>query len=112
MQFLKQFRSPARLQSISEVQQLPKPLSNGNNTLTIVELFQSQGCSSCPAGNANVLAYTEDPRMLVLVYHVTYWDRLGWKDTFGNSAFDERQWDYAGALKQKDVFTPQVSLPC
>lgn len=46
--------------------------------------------------------------MLILTYNVTYWDRLGWKDTFGDSVFDQRQWEYAKAFQRKNVFTPQV----
>ena len=74
----------------------------------VIELFQSQGCSSCPATNSHVLKLAEDPNMLILTYHVTYWDRLGWKDTFGDSVFDQRQWECAKALGRKNVFTPQV----
>ena len=76
--------------------------------LNVLELFQSQGCSSCPPTNANVLKLVDDPRFLVLTYDVTYWDRLGWKDTFGNLEFDQRQWEYARALQRKNVYTPQV----
>ena len=71
--------------------------------LTVIELFQSQGCSSCPPANSNVLKLAEDPNLLILTYDVTYWDRLGWIDTFGNSANDRRQWDYARALSRKNV---------
>lgn len=78
------------------------------DALTVVELFQSQGCSSCPPTNFGVLKLAEVPNLLILTYHVTYWDRLGWKDTFGDSAFDQRQWEYAKALQRKNVFTPQV----
>ena len=77
--------------------------------LTVVELFQSQGCSSCPPSNSNVLRLIDDPNILVLTYNVTYWDRLGWKDTFGKSSFDQRQWEYARKMQRKNVFTPQVS---
>ena len=50
---------------------------------TVVELFQSQGCSSCPPANANVMAIADRPDILALSWQVTYWDHLGWKDTFG-----------------------------
>ena len=79
-----------------------------SNALTVIELFQSQGCSSCPPANSNVLKLVEDPNLLILTYNVTYWDRLGWKDTFGNLANDRRQWEYARALLRQNVFTPQV----
>ena len=85
-------------------------LPASSDQLTVVELFQSQGCSSCPPANDNVLALTEDPNMLVLTYGVTYWDYLGWKDTFGSSIFDSRQRAYARTLQKRNVYTPQVSL--
>lgn len=74
----------------------------------VVELFQSQGCSSCPPANANLIALAGRPDVLALSFQVTYWDRLGWKDTFGSPVFTARQWDYAHALKHRDVWTPQV----
>ena len=75
---------------------------------TVVELFQSQGCSSCPPANANVMALADRPDILTLSWQVTYWDQLGWKDTFGSPAYTARQWDYARALHHSNVFTPQV----
>lgn len=48
----------------------------------VVELFTSQGCSSCPPANANLITLSQRPDVLVLSFAVTYWDRLGWKDTF------------------------------
>ena len=74
----------------------------------VIELFQSQGCSSCPAANANVNALSERPDVLALSFAVTYWDRLGWKDTFGKSEFTDRQWRYARAMGRDGVYTPQV----
>ncbi len=75
---------------------------------TVVELFQSQGCSSCPPANANVMALSERPDLLTLSFGVTYWDELGWKDTFGSAQYTARQWDYARAFHRAEVFTPQV----
>lgn len=74
----------------------------------VVELFQSQGCSSCPPANANVLAIADRPDVLVLSWQVTYWDQLGWKDTFGKPAFTARQWSYARAFHRAEVGTPEV----
>ncbi|KAF3933159.1 hypothetical protein ABW19_dt0206801 [Dactylella cylindrospora] len=77
--------------------------------ITLVELFQSQGCSSCPPANANVIELANNyPSILLLTYEVTYWDYLGWKDTFGNKGFDKRQRDYAERFGNQSVFTPQV----
>ena len=74
----------------------------------VVELFQSQGCSSCPPANANVLAISDRPEVLALSFGVTYWDQLGWKDTFASPVNTARQWDYARGLHHAQVFTPQV----
>jgi hypothetical protein len=76
----------------------------------VVELFQSQGCSSCPPANARVLAIADRPDVLALSWEVTYWDYLGWKDTFGDRAFTQRQYDYARTLGHDGVFTPQVVI--
>jgi hypothetical protein len=75
---------------------------------TVVELFQSQGCSSCPPANANAIALSNRPDLLVLSFGVTYWDQLGWKDTFASPQYTQRQWDYAHALHHTQVWTPQV----
>ena len=75
----------------------------------VVELFQSQGCSSCPPANANLLALeAKRPDILALSWQVTYWDNLGWKDTFASEAFTNRQYDYSHYQKQDGVYTPQV----
>lgn len=76
--------------------------------LAVVELFQSQGCSSCPPANANVMALSGRPDLLTLSFGVTYWDQLGWKDTFASPQYTERQWDYARAFHRRNVFTPEV----
>ncbi len=80
------------------------------NHPTVVELFQSQGCSSCPPANARVLAIANRPDILALSWEVTYWDYLGWKDTFGSHAFTQRQYDYAQSLGHDGVFTPQIVI--
>jgi hypothetical protein len=76
--------------------------------LTVVELFQSQGCSDCPPANANLIALSDRPDLLTLSFGVTYWDRLGWKDTFASPQFTARQWSYAHAFGRDEVFTPEV----
>ncbi len=74
----------------------------------VVEEFQSQGCSSCPPANANINALALRPEVLALSYAVTYWDQLGWKDTFDQPAFTQRQWDYARHGGRANIATPQV----
>ena len=73
-----------------------------------VELYQSQGCSSCPPANANFNAIADRPNVVALSFAVTYWDALGWKDTFASPEFTERQWDYARHNRRGNVATPQV----
>jgi hypothetical protein len=75
---------------------------------SVVELYQSQGCSSCPPANANLLRLIDRPDVLALSFEVTYWDHLGWKDTFADPAFTARQAAYAPRLGHGEVFTPQV----
>jgi hypothetical protein len=77
---------------------------------TVVDLCQSQGCSSCPPANANLLAIAGRADVLALSWEVTYWDYLGWADTFGDHRYTERQWDYARGLHNDDVFTPQIVI--
>jgi hypothetical protein len=76
----------------------------------VVELYQSQGCSSCPPADHNVNALADRPDVLALSFSVTYWDRLGWKDTFAKDAFTARQYDYAKGFKRNSVATPQVVI--
>jgi len=77
---------------------------------TVVELFTSQGCSSCPPANEFVGTLIDDPEKLVLSYGVTYWDYLGWSDTFGDPAFTARQKIYGASLGVGYVYTPQIVL--
>lgn len=77
----------------------------------VVELFTSQGCSSCPPANKFVSDFAADQQnALVLSYGVTYWDYLGWKDTFGDPAFSERQRKYVKSLGAHNAYTPQIVL--
>lgn len=74
----------------------------------VVELFTSQGCSSCPPADAVLADVAKRKDVIALALHVDYWDYIGWKDTFGNPAFAERQRNYARAVGDKMVFTPQI----
>ncbi|WP_409432425.1 DUF1223 domain-containing protein [Litorimonas sp. RW-G-Af-16] len=79
-------------------------------TTHVVELFTSQGCSSCPPSNRRVSLVAQEPGVLALSYGVTYWDYLGWKDTFGDPKFTDRQRDYREALNGANLYTPQIVL--
>lgn len=76
----------------------------------VVELYQSQGCSSCPPANAALNAVADQPGVIALSFAVTYWDRLGWKDVFADKAYTQRQYDYAGSLGNANVYTPQIVI--
>jgi hypothetical protein len=75
---------------------------------TVVELYQSQGCSSCPPAIANINRLADRRDVLALTFAVTYWDQLGWKDTFARPEFTARQWALAHAAGRSDVATPQT----
>ena len=98
------------LSACSQTQAAAPPPAIAGHGLQVVELFQSQGCSSCPPANANVMALADRADVLTLSWQVTYWDYLGWKDSFAQAAFTKRQYDYAGALHHDGVFTPQVVI--
>jgi hypothetical protein len=76
----------------------------------VVELYQSQGCSSCPPAIVNINAIAGRSDVLALTFAVTYWDQLGWKDTFAKPAFTTRQWDYARTGGRSQVATPQTII--
>ena len=76
----------------------------------VVELFTSQGCSSCPPADAFLTELRATPGIIALTYHVDYWDYLGWKDTLGGPEFSQRQYDYAKARGDMDVYTPQMII--
>lgn len=74
----------------------------------VVELFTSQGCSSCPPANANLAAIADRPDVLALSFGVTYWDYIGWKDTFAKPEYTNRQYAYEQALHRATAYTPQM----
>jgi hypothetical protein len=81
-----------------------------NTNPSVVELFTSEGCSSCPSADKLVaIAQKEfNENTIVLSYHVDYWDRLGWKDPFSKAAYTDRQRQYAEHLNLQSVYTPQA----
>jgi hypothetical protein len=74
----------------------------------VIELFTSQGCSSCPPAEAAVSAFAARPDVLALAYHVDYWDSLGWRDPYSRPDWTRRQEQYADALQQGTIGTPQM----
>jgi hypothetical protein len=75
---------------------------------TVLELFTSQGCSSCPPADALLAKLAEKPGIVALSYSVDYWNYLGWHDTLSSAANSDRQREYARARGDGRVYTPQV----
>jgi hypothetical protein len=76
----------------------------------VVELYTSQGCSSCPPADVLMAELAADPAVIALSLHVDYWDYIGWKDSFAHAAFTERQKSYARAVGSRMIYTPQMII--
>lgn len=78
----------------------------------VLELFTSQGCSSCPPADAVLAKYAlqNNPNIVPLAFHVDYWDRLGWKDPFSKPEFSERQRQYVDLWNLQNSYTPQLVI--
>src|SRR3954470_9843998 len=74
----------------------------------VVELFTSQGCSSCPAADKVIGELAKDPSVIALSMPIDYWDYLGWKDTLADARFTARQKAYSQVRGDREVYTPQV----
>lgn len=76
----------------------------------VIELFTSQGCSSCPPADALLEKLAQEPDIIAVSLPVDYWDYLGWKDTFAQPQFSQRQRAYAIARGDRQVYTPQAVI--
>jgi hypothetical protein len=74
----------------------------------VVELFTSQGCSSCPPADKIIGELANDPTIIAMSMPIDYWDYLGWKDTLADSRFTQRQRAYSRVRGDREVYTPQV----
>src|SRR5438128_802553 len=74
----------------------------------VVELFTSQGCSSCPPADRILGELAKDPSVIAVSLPIDYWDYLGWKDTLADSRFSARQKAYSQMRGEREVYTPQV----
>ncbi|RVO83311.1 DUF1223 domain-containing protein [Sinorhizobium medicae] len=86
-----------------------KPMGDGA-IKGVVELFTSQGCSSCPPADAALKKLVDEGGVVALAYHVDYWNYLGWADTLASKQNTERQYAYARMLGRYGVYTPQAIL--
>lgn len=92
------------------------PLAAGNaderesHPVGVVELFTSQGCSSCPRADAAIDKLAGAPDVITISYHIDYWNYLGWPDTLAAKENTDRQYAYAKTLGNNYVFTPQIVL--
>lgn len=76
--------------------------------MTVVELYTSQGCSSCPPADAYLGKLAARPDVLALSFHVDYWDYIGWKDPFADPRYTARQRAFSVKFAQRYVYTPQM----
>lgn len=78
----------------------------------VIELFTSQGCSSCPPADELIAHIQEEygDDVITLSYHVDYWDYIGWKDPFATKAFTQKQYTYAQKFRSRNVYTPQAVI--
>lgn len=78
--------------------------------VVILELFTSQGCSSCPPADKVLAVYAKanNPQIIPLAFHVDYWNYIGWSDPFSKAQYTKRQKDYAQALHTNNLYTPQA----
>jgi hypothetical protein len=82
----------------------------GAEPRAVIELFTSQGCSSCPAADKLAGHFAEDPSVIVMSLAVDYWDYLGWKDTLALAVHTNRQRAYARSRGDREVYTPQAVI--
>src|SRR6201981_2801086 len=84
------------------------PVAAHGEPRAVIELFTSQGCSSCPAADKLLGELSRDPSLVTMSLPVDYWDYLGWKDTLALHGHSDRQRAYAETRGDRAVYTPQV----
>jgi hypothetical protein len=88
----------------------PVVFESGTEQTILIELYTSEGCSSCPPAETYLNSFKKHPRLwkryIPVAFHVDYWDYLGWKDPYARAENDDRQREYARALSQRTIYTP------
>src|ERR1700735_4704349 len=88
----------------------PRALEADTKGFAVLELFTSEGCSSCPPADelmAEIQKEAKGKAVYILAYHVDYWNNQGWKDSFSSAAYSKRQVQYGDWLNQPQIYTPQ-----
>ena len=98
----------ALLAALAALPLLPRQIRAQAGQPVVVELFTSQGCSSCPPADALLGELAARDDVIALAYHVDYWDYIGWRDRFGDPANTQRQRTYADWMGTRMVYTPQM----
>lgn len=101
-------------QAAISVTAAPVHFESGTNRVALLEIYTSEGCSSCPPAEEWLSQFKSDPRLwrelVPVAFHVDYWDYLGWRDPFGAPAYSSRQRALATAIKSESVYTPGFVL--
>lgn len=104
----------AGLSGISSAAELSCSAQSGNRTMPLLELYTSEGCSSCPPADEWLSSLRQSglvpDRVVPLALHVDYWNDLGWEDSYSQKTFTDRQYRLAGLNRMRSVFTPQFVL--
>lgn len=98
----------------SQQQALAETFNSGIDSVALVELFSSEGCSSCPPAEKKLSELVESPQLfktfVPVAFHVDYWDRLGWADRFASPEYTARQYSLSSTGKQRSVYTPNFII--
>src|SRR5438477_8950450 len=102
------------LSAVGVAQGADRVFESGPQKVHLIELFTSQGCSSCPPAEAWLSKLKSEPRLwkdfVPLAFHVDYWDHLGWRDPFAAKEWTARQYEYSAKWKNESVYTPGFVL--